>query len=180
MNVDGEHHRIPIVSCGHLLFLQFWYVNRSYYKPRTLYNPLVNNEVYRISSKAPNASIYDNLYNLDNRTTGSGIESAEFVCRLKRNGMQKYDSANLKKLNLVLKHGKATTMKDWLEAAGVWRAELALFIKGLLLECPCKVIRELLPHPIVSSNIPEPHKQTEDSLDVDFLESASVMHAVDK
>jgi len=79
-----------------------------------------------------------------------------------------------------MRHGTATAMEDWLKQSGVWNAELKESIDALLFECDCKVAREPSPHPIVSTNLPEPHKQTSVALDIVFLEGIPVMHAVDK
>lgn len=92
----------------------------------------------------------------------------------------KFEAAKIKKLHLALKHGTATAMEDWLKCAGGWESELKRSIEELLLECPCKVAKDPLPHSIVSQSIPEQRKHTAASLDIVFLEGVPVMHAVGK
>ncbi len=94
--------------------------------------------------------------------------------------LKKFEATKLKNLHLALKHGTATAMEYWLKSAGVWTAEFKRSIDELLLECPCKIAKEPVPHPIVSINLPEKHKQTSVSLDIVFTEGVPVMHAVEK
>ena len=132
--------------------------------------------VYRVNNGANNSAMaISTQKKLDHPVNYSKVTSSAE----KKQTPSQFDATKLKKLHLALKHGSATAMEDWFKSSDVWHPDLKKSIEELLLECACKVAKEPLPHPVVSTNGPVTRKQTAVSLDVLFLEGVPVMHAVD-
>lgn len=178
LKLKGNFYRVPLIGDEHHVYLPFQLKSRSYYKQYSIASN--NSNFYTPASSEPNS-----FYTPADTTSAyycpaETISATPLATYSKQQSKNRFDPTKLKKLHLALKHGSATAMQDWLKSAGVWHADLKRCINELLLECSCKVSIEPKPHPIVSTNLPERHKQTSVSLDILFLEGTPVMHIIDK
>lgn len=89
-----------------------------------------------------------------------------------------FDTLNLRKLHLQLRHGSFTAMKYFLKATGMCKEELSKNITELLKKCPCVQAQSPLPHPIVSRTPPSIENQTDLGVDLIFLDGVPCLHVV--
>lgn len=92
-------------------------------------------------------------------------------------GLSKHD---VHKLHLHLRHATATSLKNYIRAAGMWDTSMESIIGDVIQTCPCRLAHPPTPHVKVATRPPSTSPQAHISLDIIHLGGKNYLHTVDE
>lgn len=84
------------------------------------------------------------------------------------------------KLHLQLRHGTATSMENYIRAAGLWHGSMQNTIAEIIQQCGCQLAFAPKPHVKVGVRPPSTEPQACISIDVIHLEGKNYIHSIDE